>query len=158
MNGADLHGPGIRVPPPLIFLVLGVLGWAIEQWLDRLPVAAPGPFVLTVSIALLAIGLALIAAALLRFRQLGTRPEPWKPASVLTVDGIYRFTRNPMYLGMTLLGIAAGTYFRSPGALAGVVAACLVVDRWVIPREESYLRARFGAAYEDYCQRVGRWL
>ncbi|MGQ0559943.1 MAG: methyltransferase family protein, partial [Sphingosinicella sp.] len=137
---------------------LGILGWAIERWIDRLPAAAPGPFVVAIAIALAAAGFALIAAALLRFFQLGTRPEPWKPASALTQDGVYRFTRNPMYFGMILAGIGVSLYLRSPGALVGVVATCLIVDRWVIPREEAYLKAKFGSAYADYCRRVGRWL
>lgn len=144
--------PRIFVPPPLIFAGLLSLGLV----LDRQPISVGGVQILGVALAV--IGLALIAVALGLFRAKKTRPEPWQPASALVEHGIYRFTRNPMYLGMALLALGlSGIFMSLAGALAALLAA-LIVDRAVIPREEAYLNRRFGGEYSNYRQRVRRWL
>jgi protein-S-isoprenylcysteine O-methyltransferase Ste14 len=83
---------------------------------------------------------------------------PFRPASTLVITGPYRFTRNPMYLGAILLVLAfalwLGTWW--PAILLPVVI--VVVRRYVIAREERYMRRRFGAAYDDYARRVRRWI
>ncbi len=104
------------------------------------------------------IGALLIAAALGLFRQMGTRPEPWQPSTALVTGGIYRFTRNPMYLGMALIytGLAGG--FDSPAA--GILLAPLiaVIHFGVIVREERYLAQKFGTGYLQYKATVRAWL
>lgn len=148
---------GVIAPPPLIYatgLALGLLG-------DRL-LALPRLFeanaVAWGVVAVLAlIGGGCIAAALGRFGAAGTPAEPWKPTRALATGGIYRWTRNPMYLGMALLLLAAGVGFASPGIIALFPLVILVIDRLVIAREERYLVGLFGAEYADYCARVRRW-
>jgi protein-S-isoprenylcysteine O-methyltransferase Ste14 len=131
------------------FVGLGLL-------IDRGPRATDAT--LLVAIALGLVGLGLITAALGLFHRRKTRPEPWRPASSLVAAGPYRYTRNPMYLGMTLVGLAVALAFASvPGALLTLLAA-FIVDRAVIRREEAYLRRRFGADYDAYRQQVRRWL
>jgi protein-S-isoprenylcysteine O-methyltransferase Ste14 len=96
--------------------------------------------------------------AMLRFQRHSTPMNPARPAEALVTDGPYRFTRNPMYIGMAGAyagaAIAAGTLW--PLALLPIVL--LVVDRAIIPREERHLAKRFGEEYERYRQRVPRWL
>lgn len=144
--------PRVFVPPPLIFGGLLGLGLLI----DSKPMALrPIP---VIGIALGVAGMALIAMALGLFRTSGTRPEPWQPASALVNRGIYRYTRNPMYLGMAMLCVGVAMAFTSwPAVLMSLVAA-IIVDRFVVKREEAYLARRFGEDYTSYTRTVRRWL
>jgi protein-S-isoprenylcysteine O-methyltransferase Ste14 len=102
------------------------------------------------------IGLPLWAIAVMLAAK--TDPRPDKPAAALVERGPFRFSRNPIYLGFVLA--AAGLALRS-GDLwpwLATAASFLLLDRYVVAREERYLRARFGAAYEGYAARVRRWL
>lgn len=144
--------PRVFVPPPLIFTGLLVVGLLIDS--------EPGPFgaLQLIAAALGLVGLVLIALALGLFRTRKTRPEPWQPASALVATGIYRFTRNPMYLGMAILSLAMALFFVSlPAAVLSLIAA-IIIDRAVIAREEAYLTRRFGDAYAAYRRTVRRWL
>jgi len=150
--------PGIRFPPPLIFVGLGLLGWAIERFSGVGAHAFPNWVAWSAAAVAGAIGVLLVAAALVRFREAGTPPEPWKPTAAITRKGIYGRTRNPMYLGMAcvLLAVAAG--LQSVGVLLAVLPALLIVDRFIVRREEAYLLARFGEPYAAYLAAVPRWL
>jgi len=148
----DDDHPRVFVPPPLIFCGLLTAGLLFDHakvaW-DALRVVAIIGFL---------VGLGLIAIALGLFRSNHTRPEPWKPSSALVSDGIYRFTRNPMYLGMAVASLAIALLFVSLTAALLTLAAVAIVDRLVIAREEDYLARRFGEEYASYRQRVRRWL
>jgi protein-S-isoprenylcysteine O-methyltransferase Ste14 len=149
---------GVIAPPPLIFLsglALGVmLDWATG--LTPLPIAAP--YAIGFAVVLGLAGALLIAAALRLFARAGTPPEPWKPTAALATDGVYRITRNPMYLGMALLLLAFAIGLRSSGTLLLWPLIILVVDRFVIAREERYLDSLFGQPYVVYRARVRRWV
>ena len=154
-NEAGAHAndsPRVFVPPPLVFASLLTLGLVVDS--DR--------FVLDVTrvlgIAFAAAGLTSIAAALGYFRKLRTRPEPWQPASALVTTGIYRLSRNPMYLGMALLSIGVAMVFSSGAAVVLTLLAATIIDRAVIKREEAYLTRRFGEQYSSYACEVRRWL
>ena len=144
--------PRVFLPPPLIFgglLALGLL-------LDRDPLRFGPASIL--GIALCVGGVGLTALALSLFRSSETRPEPWQPARSLVNRGIYRFTRNPMYLGMAMLSLGIAMAFTSvPGAVL-VCVALIIVDRVVVTREEAYLKRRFGQDYIAYMASVRRWL
>jgi protein-S-isoprenylcysteine O-methyltransferase Ste14 len=80
------------------------------------------------------------------------------PTTALVTSGPYRFTRNPMYLGMSFLYIAFAFAFGVIWALAFLPAVIVMVDRFVIAREEPYLEQKFGQSYRAYKARVRRWL
>jgi protein-S-isoprenylcysteine O-methyltransferase Ste14 len=144
--------PRVFLPPPLIFA--GLL--AIGLFLDRYPVSIAA--VEIVGYALASFGVGLIANAIGLFRSSKTRPEPWQPSSALVSRGVYRFTRNPMYLGMAMLSLGIALIFSSlVGSVMAVVAA-VVIDRAVVTREEAYLKRRFGQDYLNYSRSVRRWL
>lgn len=150
MTGED--NPRVFVPPPLIFASLLVAGLLIHS--------ETGAFGVT-QLAAIGIGLAgltLIALALGLFRRSKTRPEPWQPASTLVSSGIYRFTRNPMYLGMATLSFAVAMFFASLSAAVFTLIAVVIIDRGVISREEEYLVRRFGDDFAAYRKGVRRWL
>jgi hypothetical protein len=89
-----------------------------------------------------------------------TTINPFKPqnSTALVTSGVYRFTRNPMYLGLTLIVLGWATFLCSVWALAGPVLFVLYISRFQIEPEERILSAKFGAAYSDYVSRVRRWL
>lgn len=162
--------PGVIAPPPLIYLGFLFLGWALAK-LGAQPAAVEAGFGwlsagfgLTVE-ARRAIALVLIIGGLLfdgmaagLFRRRGTAVEPWKPSTALIVEGPYRFTRNPIYLGFAITFVGLAIAMDSWIALLMLLPCIAVVDRFVIAREERYLAARFGANYEAYRQKVRRWL
>ncbi len=152
------NGPGVVVPPPLIFAATLAAGIAFDRFVSlwMLPLG----MITRYGLALLAaiIGATLIAMALGLFRKANTRPEPWQPSSALVSDGIYRFTRNPMYLGMAFVYAAVAFMFGSISALALLLPLLLVIRYGVIAREEAYLAIQFGDDYGRYQAKVRRWL
>jgi len=104
------------------------------------------------------IGCLSAADALWRFHTADTPVEPWHPTTALVTDGIYRRTRNPIYLGMVLVLAASALAFDSLWSLLAVPALVIVFNRYVIAREETYLAKLFGRPYQLYCQQVRRWL
>ncbi len=150
-------GARVRIPPPLIFLGFIVLG----VWLHHrrpLVVAIP-PIVRHVAAGLVgAAGAALVATSFNWFRRTGQNAAPWKPSPTLILQGPYKFSRNPMYLGMALVVLAPGVWM-SDLWLAIFAAASLIVVRFtaVLP-EETYLTERFGESYTQYLAKVRRWL
>jgi protein-S-isoprenylcysteine O-methyltransferase Ste14 len=147
---------GIRVPPPLYYVVAFLVGVALEL---MFPTSWP-PLGVRIAAAVLAGGawLALDGAATVFFRRAGTSMVPMNPTTALVSSGPYRFTRNPMYLGMVFLYIAFAFGFGVIWALVFLPAVVVIVDRFVIAREEPYLERKFGQAYRDYRSRVRRWL
>ena len=152
MTPTDDDNPRVFVPPPLIFGGLIVVGLLIDG--ER---GVPGTMQLS-AVVLVLIGLALIALALGLFRISKTRAEPWQPTRALVARGIYRFTRNPMYLGMAIISLALALLFASVFAAILTLVATIIIDRAVIKREEAYLARRFGEDYAAYCRTVRRWL
>ena len=155
MGDSDI--PGVIAPPPLIFAIPLLLGLAIDgAFSEGLPAS---PFWLRLlAAAIVLTGLSLIIVAIGLFRAKSTRPEPWKPSTALVTSGLYRFTRNPMYLGMALFYAGIALLFLSPIAGALLVPVLAIVDRFVIAREEAYLTRRFGTPYESYRRSVRRWI
>ena len=148
--------PKVRLPPPLIVLAGFAAGLALDGRLAE-PELNSGPFIVS-GVACAAAGLLLGISALGLFRRTGTKPEPWKPSSTLVTAGVYRLTRNPMYLGMLLL--YAGMTLSAGGRLTAmmVLPVFLLLNFYVIPREEAYLKRRFGDEYEAYRGGARRWL
>ena len=93
-----------------------------------------------------------------QFRRLGTPPEPWKPTTALATGGLYRLSRNPIYVGFAVTYLGFAVAMDSPVALALLIPCLIVVDRFVIAREERYLEGRFGDAFRAYRNEVRRWL
>lgn len=164
MSGAPdaaLRSPGVRFPPPTVFVVGWLLGWLLEARVERFRLVGGSadrwPLVVAGTL-LLAAGLLVIAWGLATFLRARTAIMPHHSASRLVTHGPYRFTRNPMYLGMTLLylGLAVRANMGWPVLLLPVVLWTL--HRLVISREERYLSSAFGAAYDDYRHRVRRWI
>src|SRR5262245_32612068 len=149
---------GVIAPPPLIFL--GFLAFAvILEAIVPTPTTHLFPSVRCVAGAVLFItGVAIGVAGLQGLRASATNISTDLPATALVVDGIYRWSRNPLYLAMTLayvgLAIAAG----SAWAMILLIPLLVVMNIGVVSREERYLERVFGDVYRGYKSRVRRWL
>jgi protein-S-isoprenylcysteine O-methyltransferase Ste14 len=144
------------IRPPIAWALAFVLGLAAD-WLYPLPLV-PASVPRWIGGVVFAIGLLLGIWAIMTLSKAGTRVETYKPTTAIVTAGPYRFTRNPIYLGMLLgqTGFAVG--FNSLWLLATLVGFYLVLRYGVIAREERYLARKFGAVYLDYKSRVRRWL
>jgi protein-S-isoprenylcysteine O-methyltransferase Ste14 len=149
---------GVIAPPPLIFLGFLALA-AVLETLVPTPATDLFPYVRYVAgTVLFIIGLVIGVAGLQGLRASGTNISTDLPTTALVVDGIYRWSRNPLYLAVTLayvgLAIAAG----SAWAVILLFPLLVVMNIGVISREERYLEREFGDAYRAYKSRVRRWL
>ncbi|WP_297799212.1 isoprenylcysteine carboxylmethyltransferase family protein [uncultured Brevundimonas sp.] len=156
---APVHDtPGIRIPPPLIYLAFLLAGWGVERVVVDWTFGLEETVQRVIALVLVVAGLVLDGMAAGQMRRHNTAVEPWKGATTLLTDGLFAQTRNPIYLGfaVTYAGFAVG--MDSPLALGLLVPCLVVMDRLVIPREEAHLKRVFGTPYELYCRKVRRWL
>ena len=153
MNSLEL-----KIPPPVVALFFGLCMWLASSLVAALEL----PFVLRLGAALtlVAVGLVVSTAGVVAFRRARTTIDPTKPmaTSALVSDGIYRMTRNPMYLGLLLALLGWAAFLANPLALLLVPAFVLYINRFQIEPEERALSALFGGEYGAYQERVRRWL
>ena len=147
-----------RVPPPVLMVAVALLMGLAAKSTASLGWPAMANFGTAAAFA--AAGIAINVAGFRTIRRAGSTIDPTRPAaaSALVIGGPFRFSRNPMYVGFTLLLLAWAAWLQSPWAFAGPVAFALYLTRWQIVPEERALRAKFGAAYAAYQARVRRWL
>lgn len=150
--------PGVIAPPPLVFASFLILGVASDRLFLGGSSYLPEVLRYVLAPALILAALVFLAGALGGFRRARTRAEPWEPTTAIVTGGVYRITRNPMYVGMALAYAGLALAADSPAALALLVPAVLVIQHGVILREERYLEAKFGGEYLRYKTRVRRWL
>jgi protein-S-isoprenylcysteine O-methyltransferase Ste14 len=157
-GGRPAHA-GVRFPPPLVYVIPFFLAFLLNDRIEFLIVGAgAGPVQQLTGAAMILAGFGLMAWGLVTFGRLRINALPFRSARALALVGPYRFTRNPMYLGLLIayLGGALKTNWAWP--LVFLPFVLLVMNAFVIAREERYLTAAFGADYTDYCRRVRRWL
>ena len=153
------HGkdnPGVIAIPPLIYLGFLVLGGALDYtWPVGLGAGAVG---VLAGAALFALGGAIAFTAIRQFRRAGTNFKTHEPSTAIVTGGLYRHSRNPMYiaLGLAYAGIAVAA--DGLWALALLAPTLVVVHHGVIAREERYLEGKFGDEYLRYKASVRRWL
>jgi len=159
MDQSKPRSSSTHIPPPLLFL----LGYIAGEGLERVVPLPLSRFISLragemLGVFFLALGFIVALVSIATFLTAKTTPIPYRRAANLVTWGPYRLSRNPMYVGVTLiyLGVAALRSVLWPVLLLPVPLA--VLNFFVIPQEESMLRAAFGAAYERYCVRVRRWL
>jgi protein-S-isoprenylcysteine O-methyltransferase Ste14 len=154
-------GPGVMVRPPLLYMGALVLGVILDLWLmpasfDSFGLAGGARLIL--GFGFLFAGIGLMAAAMRRFAAAGTPVRTSEPVQALVTGGIYRFSRNPIYLGLTANYLGIAVLADAPVALALLVIVLLVMRYGVIGREERYLERKYAESYRDFKRRTGRWL
>lgn len=148
----------LKLPPPAIALTTGLLMWLAADLAPTL--AAEFPLKREIGIALLCAGLFFDIAGFLAFRKARTTINPLQPAntSAMVTNGIYRVSRNPMYLGLLLNLSGWAVYLAHPLALLGLPLFAVTITRFQIAPEERVLGEKFGAEYAAYKNAVRRWL
>jgi protein-S-isoprenylcysteine O-methyltransferase Ste14 len=148
----------LKIPPPVVAALAGGAMWGIS--LAAPLIDAPGT-IRNVAAAILAlVGSSFAIAGMISFFLARTTINPTKPetTSCLVRTGIYRISRNPMYVGLLFVLVAWAVYLASAWALAGPVAFVLYMNRFQIAPEERALAALFGTEYSAYASTVRRWL
>ena len=154
MGQAD--APKVRIVPPLVYLAGLVLGHLANRWLPLGAVPVQAGWI--AGGILFVLGLGLAASAMINFTRASTTIRPDRASTALVIAGPYRFTRNPMYLGLAVAYLGLAIADRSLASLI-LLPVVLLTIRWaVIANEEAFLERRFGSSYTEYKARVRRWL
>ena len=155
-TSADQDYAGAIAFPPYIHAGFALLGLGLEIiWpMNVLPFF----WQLGLPVVLLVLVYFLGKSAAPQFRKKGTTLDVGTPTTAIITEGAYRYSRNPIYLGMALMHLAIGILIDSVWVVAMVIPAMIVMTYGVIIREESYLTRKFGDEYLGYKARVRRWL
>lgn len=149
----------VRFPPPLLFVGAFFIGWLLHR---TLPIPLLGTAVVGVRLVIgwlaVALGFTTMMSGVITFRRAGTTVIPHHPVSRIVTHGPYRFTRNPMYLGLTIAYIGGILLMNDVWPVVLLPIALLLLIHFVIEREEQYLSTAFGAEYDEYRRRVRRWI
>jgi len=152
----DMPDINKNVHPPLVALIYIVIAFLLGRFV-QLPFAVPA-ILRNIGFALTFIGFLFGVGAFIEFRKARTTLDPHGSVKQLVTAGVYRFTRNPIYLGFLLMVIGLPL---NSGLYWGILTApffVMTINRLVIEREEAYLEKKFKAQYTDYKSRVRRWL
>lgn len=147
-----------RIPPPLVAMAAAGLMWLASRF--GAPLAPDAEFKTGLAVLLAAAGVASSVSGMWAFTQARTTMDPMQldTAAALVTRGIYRITRNPMYLGLTLVLLAWAVYLSDLFAFVFVPVFVWYITRFQIVPEERALSKQFGAAYDEYRGRVRRWI
>jgi protein-S-isoprenylcysteine O-methyltransferase Ste14 len=148
--------PGVIAPPPLVYLGALAAGLLLDRFLplaafEARPAAIAG-------LGFLALGALLMFLGMREFQRAGTDYRPYKPTTRIIESGPFRFTRNPLYLSLTLIYAGIALSLGSSWALVMLVPVLVIIRYGVIAREERYLTHKFGGEYLRYKEQVRRWL
>ena len=148
----------LKLPPVAVTALFAVAMWGIARVMPPQPL----PQVVTfVAAALFTIGSGIVGiAGVAAFHRAGTTVNPLQPenSSTLVVDGVYRYTRNPMYLALLMLLFAWGIALSNPYSMLAAWTFIPYMNRFQIRPEERAMTQRFGAEYLRYAARVRRWI
>jgi protein-S-isoprenylcysteine O-methyltransferase Ste14 len=149
----------LKVPPPIVALLFGAAMWGISR-VSRSPVDVSTSVRVVLGAAPFLAGGAISLCGIFAFRRANTTVNPMQPqnTSSLVTTGVYKLTRNPMYLGLVLALVAWAAFLLSPWAFVGPVGFMLYINRFQIEPEERALAAQFGATFGTYTTKVRRWL
>ena len=153
-----MHALELKIPPPAIAVLMAGAMWGISLVAPSLEVPAFTRIAAALAIALAGAGFTL--AGVISFRRARTTVNPMKPerTSSLVCSGIFRVTRNPMYVGLLFALVAVAVFLSSAWALLGPLAFVIYMNRFQIAPEERVLLDMFGTDYAAYKSKVRRWL
>ena len=152
----DRRGPGLKFPQPLLVGLTIGCGYLID-WIMPLPVLHADLVWLSGAV-LLVMALLIALAGLFHFLEAKTHIEPWQPTTTIIKQGIFGYSRNPIYLSFCIATAGSGLVLNSWWILMGVLPLICLLQQLVIKREEIYLERKFGEVYLDYKRQVRRWL
>lgn len=148
----------LKIPPVLQVLIVAGLMWALASLLPGLGFAFPASLFL--ALGLVTAGVVFAVLGVLAFRSAGTTVDPRVPeqSASLVVSGVYRISRNPMYVGFLLILTGWGAFLGNIASLLLLPGFVFYMNRFQIVPEEQYMREKFGDSYRQYERAVRRWL
>ncbi|WP_445768602.1 methyltransferase family protein [Rheinheimera sp.] len=148
----------LKIPPVVLVAIFGLAMWLLAQLVPALAIPMSWRLLLAGIFAIT--GIAVAMSGVMAFRRANTTVDPRVPqqSSSLVIRGIYRYSRNPMYVGFLLLLAAWAFYLMSAAALVLLSLFMWYMNRFQIAPEERFLLQKFGAEYQAYLTRVRRWL
>lgn len=147
-----------KVPPPIVGALVAAAMWFLSQFAPQLPLPQAAKLALVGLLVTAGITFDLLGLAAFRRSRTTINPLRLNKASALVTGGVYKVTRNPMYVGMTLLLTAWAVHLSGLWPFIGPVLFVRYIGRFQIQPEERVLRGLFGQEYADYAARVPRWL
>lgn len=147
-----------KIPPPVLAGVVALFMTAAAPYLQKLELPFGLQVALMAGCGVIAFSFGITGVITFLRKQTTIDPVNVDQASKLVTDGIYAFSRNPMYVGLTALLVQWAVHLSVPWTLVGPAVFAWFLHRFQIIPEERAMRAKFGAAYDDYCRRVRRWL
>ncbi|MHB8181841.1 MAG: methyltransferase family protein [Acidithiobacillus ferrivorans] len=156
MNASMHSMSGIKVPPPVIYASAFLVGIELNILWPTSPMSTFWSF--AIGTALILASILIMPPVLVRFRRAGTPFDVRKVASALITDGLYRFSRNPSYVSLTMLYMGLWIALNNAWILLLTVPILFIMNLWVIRREERHMEEQFGEYYLEYKSTVRSWL
>ena len=152
----DKKGAAVKFPPPLIFLGFMLLSGGIQHYW---PASFSSSIVIKIiGVVVIFSGLAIVIIASRTFRKVETNIEPWKPTSKIVTNGVFAYSRNPIYAAFCFVPVGVGLIVGSFWVVVSFVPAAIAVYFVAINKEEAYLEQKFGDEYLAYKNAVRRWV
>jgi len=147
---------GVLLPPPVVYFVFLLAGYWVDKYL-------PLPFINTnmsfiAGISIIVLSFILFGVVLLEFSRLKTSVDHRKPTNAIITTGAFRYSRNPIYISMVMLCIGISFLINSLWGFVATLLASIIITKFVIIKEETYLERKFGESYLQYRKAVRRWL
>jgi len=150
--------PGVYIPPPLFYILIFIAGVFIQKKIPLNDTLFKSPAINILGIVFFIIALFFSVRSLRQFFKSKNTLILIKPASSLQTDGVYSLSRNPMYVGLTILYLAVTCFLGNWWNIILLPLLLLIVQEYIIKREEKYLDRQFGRQYKGYKLKVRRWL
>jgi protein-S-isoprenylcysteine O-methyltransferase Ste14 len=158
MTLPNKDGAKVRFPPPLVLLGAIIAGVIVQRMATPLSLQVAAGLRLAVAILILVCGTSLVVSVRIWFTRTRESPIPWKPTPELILQGPYRFTRNPMYVRVTLFVIGFGLTVNNLWISLFAALALMAVHFIAVLPEERYLAEKFGESYRNLLARVRRYV
>jgi protein-S-isoprenylcysteine O-methyltransferase Ste14 len=158
MSADERDAAAVRFPPPFVYLIAVAVGVFLQWLVHPIPFGLPTALRIGVAAVAAILGVTLIASAFGLFRGIGQDPAPWTTTPEVVTTGIYRFTRNPMYIGMALIQLGIGVGLANGWIVILIPVVLAIIYTIAIRHEEAYLERKFGEGYLVYKRSVRRWL
>ena len=149
-------GPGVKFPPPLVYVPWMILGGILQKFY---PMDMGIPFDHQYwGLGMVIFGMLFLITIRRKFKKAATNIKPWEPTNNIITTGIYGRSRNPIYLGFNIFPIGLGIFFNNFWVLLGFIPAAITIYHIAIKKEEAYLEEKFGDEYRAYKSNVRRWI
>ena len=145
-----------KIPPPVVVLILVISTFFSSKKIDLIQI----PFQTLISIFILSIGIIILTNPVLKFKKSKTTINPikFKKVNKLVTSGIYKYSRNPMYLGLLMIVISSSIFYLNIYSILTPLFFYLLINRFQIKREEVFLTEKFGEDYLSYKKKTRRWI